>query len=97
MDNKPSNNDFGDVYLNENSNYFTLKASPNDDQIDYEYEAIDSQTGALLPDLKIDHYVDGNIDGLSSFYYYIVGSKVGTYSFKSELKELLFLLKISLL
>lgn len=85
-DNKPNNNDFGDVYLNDNSNYFTLKASPNDDQIDYEYEAIDSQTGALLPDLKIDHYVDGNIDGLSSFYYYIVGSKVGTYSFKIRVK-----------
>lgn len=86
MDNKPSNNDFGDVYLNENSNYFTLKASPNDDQSDYEYEAIDSQTGALLSDLKIDHYVDGNIDGLSSFYYYIVGSKVGIYSFKIRVK-----------
>lgn len=86
MDNKPSNNDFGDVYLNDNSNYFTLKASPNDDQTEYEYEAIDSQTGALLSDLKIDHYVDGNIDGLSSFYYYIVGSKVGTYSFKIRVK-----------
>lgn len=86
MDNKPSNNDFGDVYLNDNSNYFTLKASPNDDQTEYEYEAIDSQTGALLSDLKINHYVDGNIDGLSSFYYYIVGSKVGTYSFKIRVK-----------
>ena len=86
MDNKPSNNDFGDVYLNDNSSYFTLKASPNDDQSEYEYEAIDSQTGALLSDLKIDHYVDGNIDGLSSFYYYIVGSKVGTYSFKIRVK-----------
>lgn len=86
MDNKPNNNDFGDVYLNDNSNYFTLKASPNDDQSEYEYEAIDSQTGALLPDLKINHYVDGNIDGLSSFYYYIVGSKVGTYSFKIRVK-----------
>lgn len=84
-DNKPTNNDFGNVYLGEYSSYFSLKAEPSDDAADYDYEVVD-QSNNIIDELSVYQYQDGNLDGISSFSYSIIGSKVGTYRFKLRAK-----------
>lgn len=83
-DNKPSNNDFGNVHKNEYSSYFSLKNSL-DNVSDYSYEIV-NENNQLIPSLSIYQYQDGNIDGISSFSYSIIGTEVGTYNFKIRAK-----------
>ena len=84
-DNKPTNNDFGNVYLNEYSSYFSLKAEPSDDANDYDYDIVD-ESNNIINELSVYQYQDGNLDGISSYSYSIIGSKVGTYRFKLRAK-----------
>lgn len=84
-DNKPANNDFGDVYKDEYSSYFSLKAEPSDDASEYDYEVVD-ESNNLIDDLSVYQYQDGNLDGISSFSYSIIGTKVGSYRFKLRAK-----------
>ncbi len=84
-DNKPANNDFGNVYKDEYSSYFSLKAEPSDDASEFDYEVVD-ESDNLIPSLSVYQYQDGNLDGISSFSYSIIGSEVGSYRFKLRAK-----------
>lgn len=84
-DNKPTNNDFGNVYKDEYSSYFSLKAEPSDDASEYDYEVVD-ESNNLISDLSVYQYQDGNLDGISSFSYSIIGTKAGSYRFKLRAK-----------
>lgn len=84
-DNKPSNNDFGNVHQNEYSSYFSLKALPSDDANDYSYEIVD-ENDQLIDSLSVYQYQDGNIDGISSYSYSIIGTTIGSYRFKIRAK-----------